>query len=232
MAHIHLPEGALPLWAVGLWAAIAALLLATAVYWLRRDGLSAKHVALGGMVAAASFAVFQVNIPVLGGVHLSLNGLVGILVGPALGAIVAFVVNVLSALLGHGAWGFLGANTLIGVVEITGAYWGYYWLRNRHWDHFPAATLGTIVGIGTGSILMGAIPVVSGIRGVAITGGDLAVYMAALVAVNLGVALIEGLLTGSIVKYIGSIRPDLLGETTSPRHAEDGRQDRTGAIEE
>lgn len=212
MAHIHLPEGALPLWAVGLWSVIAAIALASAVYSLRRDGLESKHVALGGMVAATSFAVFQVNIPVLGGVHLSLNALIGILVGPALGAIVAFVVNVLSALLGHGAWGFLGANTLVGIVEVIGGYYVFYALRSRHWDHFTAGAVGTIVGLAAGSILMGAIPIVSGIRGVAITGGDLAIYMAALVAVNLGVAVIEGLITGSVIQYIASIRPDLLGE--------------------
>lgn len=212
MAHIHLPEGALPLWAVVLWSVLAAAVLAFAVYALRRDGLEARHVALGGMVAAASFAVFQVNIPVLGGVHLSLTSLVGILVGPALGAIVAFVVNVLSALLGHGAWGFLGANTLVGVVEVAGGYYAFYALRHRQWDHFPAATVATILGLAAGSILMGAIPVVSGIRGVAIAGGDLAVYMAALVAVNLGVAVVEGLVTGSVVTYISSIRPDLIGE--------------------
>lgn len=72
------------------------------------------------MAAAAAFAVFQVNVPVFGGVHLSLTALVGILVGPALGAIVAFVVNVLSVLLGHGAWGFLGANTLVAVLDGRG----------------------------------------------------------------------------------------------------------------
>lgn len=214
MAHIHLPEGAIPLWAVGLWSALAAVVLAVAVYRLRRDGLDARHVALGGMVAAASFAVFQVNVPVLGGVHLSLSALVGILVGPALGAIVMFVVNVLSAMLGHGAWGFLGANTLVGVVEVAGAYYGFKLLRGYGWDHFPAATLGTIGGLAAGSILMGAIPMVSGITGVEISGLDLGIYMLALVAINLAVGVIEGVVTGSVVAYIASIRPDLLGERT------------------
>jgi cobalt/nickel transport system permease protein len=172
------------------------------------------------MVAAASFAVFQVNVPVLGGVHLSLTALVGILVGPALGAIVAFVVNVLSALLGHGAWGFLGANTLVGVVEVLGSYYAFSALRNRQWEHFPAAAVATILGLAAGSLLMGAIPVVSGLRGVAIAGADLAVYMAALVAVNLGVAVVEGLVTGSVVSYIASIRPDLLGAGVEARQPE------------
>ena len=214
MAHIHLPEGSIPLWAVGLWSALAAVVLAAAVYRLRRDGLDASHVALGGMVAAASFAVFQINIPVLGGVHLSLSALVGILVGPALGAIVMFVVNVLSAMLGHGAWGFLGANTLVSVVEVAGAYYVFQLLRRTDWSHFPAATLATIGGLAAGSILMGSIPMVSGITGVEISGLDLGIYMLALVAVNLAVAVVEGIVTGSVVSHIASIRPDLLGDRT------------------
>lgn len=216
MAHIHLPDGAIPLWAVGLWTSLAAVLLALAVAHLRRNGLEARHIALGGMAAAASFAVFQVNVPVLGGVHLSLTALVGILVGPALGALVVFVVNVLSALLGHGAWGFLGANTLIGVAELTLAYYAFVALRTREWDHFPAATVATIAGLAVGSLLMGGIPIVSGLTGVAIQGTDLAVYMAGLVALNLGVAVIEAIVTGSVVAYVASIRPDLLGERATP----------------
>lgn len=212
MAHIHLPEGAIPLWGIGLWSALAAVVLAAAVYQLRREGIDGRHVALGGMVAAASFAVFQVNIPVLGGVHLSLSALVGILVGPALGAIVMFVVNVLSALLGHGAWGFLGANTLVGVVEVAGAYYAFQALRSQDWEHFPAGALATITGLGFGSILMGVVPIVSGITGVAIGGADLVIYMAGMVALNLGVAVVESIVTGSVVTYISSIRPDLIGE--------------------
>lgn len=217
MAHIHFPEGAIPLWAVGLWSLLAAAVLALAVYRLRSKGLDPRHVALGGMAAAAAFAVFQVNVPVFGGIHLSLTALVGILVGPALGAIVAFVVNVLSALLGHGAWGFLGANTLVNVLEVVGAYYVFAALRGRDWAHFPAASVATIVGLGLGSLAMGAIPLVSGLTGVPIPGQDLAIYMAALVAINLGVAVVEGLVTGSVVAFIASIRPDLLGESVTER---------------
>ena len=57
---------------------------------------------------------------------------------------------------------------------------------------------------------MGAIPLVSGIRGTAIQGLDLALYMSALVALNLGVAVAEGLLTGLTVSSLTSIHPDLI----------------------
>jgi cobalt/nickel transport system permease protein len=57
---------------------------------------------------------------------------------------------------------------------------------------------------------MGAIPLVSGIQGTAIQGLDLALYMSALVALNLGVAVAEGLLTGLTVSSLTSIRPDFI----------------------
>jgi cobalt/nickel transport system permease protein len=210
MAHIHLPDGVIPLWAVVLWFAVASLVQAWAVRSVRRRGFDTRNVAFAGMAAAASFAVFQLNVPVLGGVHLSLTSLVGILAGPALGTIVALVVNVLSALLGHGAWGFLGANTVVNATEAVVAYYAFQALLGRDWNLFPAASVATMAGLGVGAVVMGVIPLVSGLTGVGMAGLDLAAYMAAMVALNLGVAVVESLVTGSVVNYLGSVRPDLV----------------------
>ena len=113
MPHIHLGEGSFPLWALVLWTLIGAGLISAAVYRIRKGGIRTHQIALAGIGAAASFAVFQLNIPVWGGIHMNLTGLVGIIAGPLLGALVALVVNVFSAALGHGAVGLIGANTLI-----------------------------------------------------------------------------------------------------------------------
>jgi cobalt/nickel transport system permease protein len=212
MAHIHLPDGVVPLWAVVLWSTVGAAVVGFAVYRLRRRGFETRQVALAGMAAATSFAVFQLNLPVLGGVHLNLTALVGILAGPYLGAVIAFVVNVFSALLGHGAWGFLGANTVVNATEAAIAYHAFQALRRRQWDRFPAATTATMAGLGVGAFVMGAIPLVSGLTSVEFAGLDLAVYMAALVAFNLGVAVVESFVTGFVVSYLGTVRPDLLGD--------------------
>jgi cobalt/nickel transport system permease protein len=213
MAHIHLGEGSFPLWALVLWTTVGAILVATVVYRVRKGGIKTHQVALAGIGAAASFAVFQLNIPVWGGVHMNLTGLVGVLAGPLLGALIALVVNVFSAALGHGAVGLIGANTLVNASEAIVAYYAFRTLMRMDWDVFPAGAGAATLGLSAGAFLMGAIIVVSGVNGSALPRGDLTVAVAGLVGLNLGVAVIEGLLTGFIVRFLASVRPDLVGLT-------------------
>ena len=81
MAHIHLGEGSFPLWALALWTGLGIVLISTVVYRVRKGGIKTNQIALAGIGAAASFAIFQLNIPVWGGIHMNLPGLVGILAG-------------------------------------------------------------------------------------------------------------------------------------------------------
>jgi cobalt/nickel transport system permease protein len=58
---------------------------------------------------------------------------------------------------------------------------------------------------------MGGIIVVSGVNGSALPRADLTIAVAGLVGLNMGVAVVEGVLTGFIVQFLASVRPDLLG---------------------
>ena len=211
MAHIHLGEGSFPLWALILWTLVGVGLIGVVTYRVRKGGIKTQHIALAGIGAAASFAVFQLNLPVWGGIHMNLTGLVGILAGPTLGALVALVVNIFSAALGHGAVGLLGANTLVNATEAIVAYYIFKALMGMDWDIFPASAGAATIGLSAGAILMGAIIVISGVNGSALPRADLTVAVAGLVGLNLGVAVIEGILTGFIVQFLASIRPDLVG---------------------
>jgi len=220
MAHIHLGEGSFPLWALALWTTLGLGLIAIVTYRIRKNGVDPNRIALAGIAAAASFAIFQLNIPVWGGIHMNFTALVGILAGPLLGTIIALVVNVFSAALGHGAIGLLGANTLVNATEAVGAYYGFRWLRRADWDVFPASASAATIGLATGSVLMGAIIVVSGVNGSALPRSELTIAVGGMVGLNLGVAVIEGLLTGFIVRFLASIRPDLIGESTEAERSE------------
>lgn len=220
MAHIHLGEGSFPLWALILWTLVGAGLISAVVYRVRKGGLKTNQIALAGIGAAASFAIFQLNIPVWGGIHMNLTGLVGILAGPLLGALIALVVNIFSAALGHGAVGLLGANTLVNASEAIVAYYAFKTLMGMDWDVFPAGASAATVGLSAGAFLMGAIIVISGVNGSALPRGDLTIAVAGLVGLNLGVAVIEGLLTGFIVQFLASVRPDLVGLTDRDSHEE------------
>jgi cobalt/nickel transport system permease protein len=211
MAHIHLGEGSFPLWALALWTALGIALVSVVVYRIRKGGIETRQIALAGIGAAASFAIFQLNIPVWGGIHMNLTGLVGILAGPLLGSLIALVVNVFSAALGHGAVGLLGANTLVNAAEAVVAYYAFRTLLRLDWDVFPACASAATLGLSAGALLMGGIIVVSGVNGSALPRGDLAIAVAGLVGLNLGVAVVEGLLTGFVVQFLASVRPDLVG---------------------
>jgi len=210
MAHIHLGEGTFPVWALILWTTIGVVLISAIVYRIRKGSIKTHQIALAGIGAAASFAVFQLNIPVWGGIHMNLTGLVGIIAGPLLGALIALVVNIFSAALGHGAVGLLGANTLVNASEAIVAYYAFKTLTRMDWDVFPASASAATLGLSAGAFLMGAIIIISGVNGSALPRGDLTIAVAGLVGLNLGVAVIEGILTGFIIQFLASVRPDLV----------------------
>lgn len=220
MAHIHLGEGSFPLWALAVWTALGVGLLSVVVSRLRTGGIETRQIALAGIGAAASFAIFQLNVPIWGGVHMNLTGLVGILAGPLLGALIALVVNVFSAAMGHGAVGLLGANVLVNASEAIVAYYLFKTLVGLDWDAFPAGAGAATVGLSVGAVVMGGIIVVSGVNGSALPRADLAVAVAGLVGLNLGVALVEGVLTGFVVQFLVSVRPDLVGISASDADTE------------
>jgi len=214
MAHIHLEDGSFSLSWVIVWWIVALLLIGVALWSLRSRGTkNQKRITIAAFVAAAAFAVFQINIPLFGGVHLNLTPLIGILVGPVLGTLVILVINILSAAIGHGGWGLVGANVLINLIEVIVAYLIFRGTRSIIPDLFSRAGIATFVGLFCGNLVMLGIILVSGIQGVTQTTGQVLTGLSLIIAVNMGVAVIEALLTGLIVRYIGKIRPDLLGET-------------------
>jgi cobalt/nickel transport system permease protein len=211
MAHIHLGEGSFPVAALIVWTLVGTGLVGGILYRIRKGGIQTHQIALGGIGAAASFAIFQLNIPIWGGIHMNLTGLVGILAGPLLGALIALVVNIFSAAMGHGAVGLIGANTLVNASEAIVAYYAFRSLMRMDWDIFPSSAAAATLGLSAGALLMGAIIVVSGVNGSALPRADLTIAVAGLVGLNMGVAVVEGVLTGFIVQFLASVRPDLLG---------------------
>ena len=63
MAHIHLGEGSFPLWALVLWTLLGAGLVSAVVYRVRNGGIRTHQIALAGIGAAASFAIWCFSMP-------------------------------------------------------------------------------------------------------------------------------------------------------------------------
>jgi cobalt/nickel transport system permease protein len=216
MAHIHLQDGAFTIQWVITWWVIAIIILGLCLYWLKKiKKIDNRTTTLAAMLTAASFAIFQVNIPLFGGVHMNLTPLIGILAGPAIGGIVVLIVNILSAAIGHGGWGLIGANIIVNMTEVTVAYSIYRALGKINLDTFSKAGIGTIAGLLFGNIAMILIILISGIQGVHQDVQTTLYGLSLLAAVNMGVAIIEAVITGYVVSYIMRVRPDMLREVTT-----------------
>jgi cobalt/nickel transport system permease protein len=215
MAHIHLPDGAFYIQWIITWWIIAIIILGLCLYWLKKvKKIDNKTITLAAMLTAASFAIFQISIPLFGGVHMNLTPLIGMLAGPAIGGIIVLIVNIFSAAIGHGGWGMIGANLLVNVTEVTVAYGIYKALGKINLDTFSKAGIGTITGVLFGNITMILIILISGIQGVNQDIPNTLYGLSLLAAVNMGVAVIESFITGYVVSYIKRVRPDMLAEVT------------------
>jgi len=213
MAHIHLEDGAFSLTWVLVWWLLALVCIGIALWILRSKGQKdTSRITTAAFVTAAAFALFQVNIPLFGGVHLNLTPLVGILAGPVLGSLVVLVINILSAAIGHGGWGLVGANVLVNLAEVLVAFAVFRGSRTFLPDLFSRAGIATFAGLFCGNLIMIGIILLSGVQGVTQSSGQVLAGLSLIVAVNMGVAVIEALISGLMVRYIGKVRPDLLGE--------------------
>jgi cobalt/nickel transport system permease protein len=211
MAHIHFPDGVLPIQWVLFWWLLALALLVVALIATRKRTIPIQRLAIAGMLAAVSFAVFQIEIPFAGGVHMNLTPLIGILAGPGIGSLIMLIVNILSAAVGHGGWGLIGANTLVNMSEITVAFYVFRITRGRL-ESFTRGAVAAILGLLVGNVVLLAVLVISGIQGSELHGVALLTYLIQIPILNMIVAVAEAIVTGFVVDYLGRVRPDLLGE--------------------
>jgi len=212
VAHIHLEDGSFTLFWVLAWWIVALCLIGIALFLLRsKYKPEPKMITIAAFVTAAAFAIFQVQIPIAGGVHLNLTPLIAILTGPVIGTLVILIVNILSAAIGHGGWGLVGANVLVNFSEVLVAWFVFKGMKKITKELFSRAGVATFAGLFAGNLVMIAIILVSGIQGVNQTTAQILTGLSLIAAINMGVAVIEAFLTGLIVAYIGRIRPDILG---------------------
>ncbi|MDO8915570.1 MAG: energy-coupling factor ABC transporter permease [Coriobacteriia bacterium] len=128
MSHIHIPDGVLPvwLWATGWMAALALVWIASAV--AKRTDIRRKVPLLGVVAALVLVSMSSEIVPIA--YHVNLTVVAGVLLGPWLGIITAFIVEVVLALLGHGGVTVIGLNTLmIGGEMVLG--WALFRLAVR-----------------------------------------------------------------------------------------------------
>jgi len=117
MSHIHIPDGVLPLmlWLPG-W--IVALAIVTLAGRLAERSQVRRKVPLLAVVSALMLVAMSSEIVPLA-YHVNLTVIAGVLLGPVLSVIAAFIVEVVLAMLGHGGVTVLGLNTLMISAEMV-----------------------------------------------------------------------------------------------------------------
>lgn len=228
MAHIHLEDGAFTIFWVAVWTLIAIALLSIPLIRLGGRSIPTRKLAIAAMCVAVGFAIFQVEIPVFGGLHINLTPLIGILTGPSLGGLAVLVINLFSAAIGHGGWGMVGANTIVNLTEVFIGYYLYRFMRTRvDLTRFTSGFSAAFIALLVSAFIVVGIVTASEIQDSTQTREETFRNLLVLAAANVVAGAIEGVVTGYVVAYIGKIRPDLLEDAEAKRDR--GREEEVGA---
>jgi cobalt/nickel transport system permease protein len=203
----HIPDGVLSSPVLVTGALVSASLLAVALHRLDYDRLPQASV-----LAAAIFVSSLISIPLgPGSVHLLLNGLMGLLLGwtavPAL-----FVALLLQAVFfGFGGVLVLGVNTMNMALPALICALALRPLLGRS----PARLLfwiGASAGV-TGVLLTAALVALS----LGLSGDSFVPAARVLALTYLPLALLEGLMTGTVVAFLQRVDPEFLARPEASR---------------
>ncbi|SMP40333.1 energy-coupling factor ABC transporter permease [Anoxynatronum buryatiense] len=151
MSHIHVPDGIIPLsWGAGGYVVsllIMILIIRSMDAAEARQRIPATAMAAAIMIIGMSVPLFVVP------VHLSLAVLTGILVGPKMGFLAVFVVNLILASFGHGGITIVGLNTLLIGSEVLVGSVVFKGLK-QHLSVRKGAFGATMAGVALSMVLM------------------------------------------------------------------------------
>jgi cobalt/nickel transport system permease protein len=218
MTHMHIPDGILPvsLWVLGL--ILMALAVGFSLFRLRKMD-KVKKIPLLGAVSAVMLVAMSLEILPLA-YHINLSVVAGILLGPALGFLAAFIANLILALMGHGGITVIGLNTLLLGSEAVLGHTLFYLFKNRISVFWSAATA-TVLTLFLTTLALICIVAVSHISPELIRHGDehgflrngqVSVQTFAIMVVSLGSIgwIIEAAITGAVIRFISQVKPSLL----------------------
>jgi cobalt/nickel transport system permease protein len=223
MSHIHIPDGLIPpVWLL-LGFVLTGLGIAVALVMLKSRNSKEMVPKLGVICALVLLAM---SIP-LGPIpaHLNLTVFMGIILGPWLGFIAAFIINLLLGFAGHGGLSVVGINTLLIGLETTLGY-GIFTLLAKGLTKVRAAALAVVFTLLLSNGLMLGVVSFTGVEPVMVidsmhtaTGEQPAPWsrlaLAVLPIIGIGI-LLETVAITVLVNFISRIRPDILGSDSNP----------------
>jgi cobalt/nickel transport system permease protein len=221
---MHIPDGILPIW---IWlAGFMAMIIIMAISLIRlRNRDLKREIPLLGAVSAAMLVAMSLEILPIA-YHINLSVVAGILLGPALGFIAAFIANLVLAMMGHGGVTVIGLNTLLlGAEAILGH--SLFFIFPKRLPVFWRASVATVLTLFITTVALIGIVAASHLEPEMFThqheehGPEqgvqheehLSVARFATMVLSLGSVgwIIEAAITGAVVSFIARVKPDLLG---------------------
>lgn len=197
---VHISDGVLePTWEYAGFAT-AALLMTWSAWRIHEDEIPRV-----GVMTAAFFVASQVHLP-LGGasVHLLLNGLVGVILGRRAAVAIAVGLFLQALLFAHGGVMPFGVN--VTVYAIPGLFAGWAFPRLRRTGRFRDGILGAGLGLVTGLLTTSLVCAVLWFGGRA----EWTTLVTLVFLANLPVVAVEAVACGTILAYLGRVKPEML----------------------
>lgn len=217
-AAMHISQGILPFsWAL-FWYCASAPFLALGLRTLaRRSEADLACKPLVGMIAAVVFVISCMPIPLPSGTcsHPCGTGLAAILLGPALGVVVAAVALLIQALfLSHGGLDTWGANLFS--MGVLGSFGGYLVFRGLCLCRVNLIVAAFMAGVAAdwATYAGTALIMAAGIRGESAFLPLAGKIMLAFVPTQFPLGVIEGVMTAGMISLLRKKRPDLLARTS------------------
>jgi cobalt/nickel transport system permease protein len=230
MTHLHIPDGILPvkIWVLGIL--LMSLGLAICLYRLKARDMK-KFLPLLGALSAVMLVAMNLEILPLA-YHINLSVVAGILLGPALGFLAAFITNLILAFIGHGGITVIGLNTLLLGCEAVLGHSLFFLLKNRM-PVFWRAAVATVLTLFLSTLALIGIVALSHIdpdllrhaheRGAhAEEHVSISTFASMVLVLGSFGWIIEAAISGAVVSFIAKVKPDLLGHVLHTRKSEMG----------
>lgn len=202
---MHIQEGALSGSTEGIAVLCAGAVVTAAGVTLGLRRMDYERVPQVAMLSATLFVASLIHVPVGPvSVHLTLNGLAGLILGWAAFPAILVALFLQVVFFGYGGLTTLGINTLsMAVPAVACHYLLYRAVRfNREMLTFLAGFVAGGLAVVLGGLLMSA--------ALFAAGRQFHVLAQANLVAHLVVGLFEGLVTASVVVFIRKVRPELL----------------------
>jgi cobalt/nickel transport system permease protein len=216
---VHIADGVLSWPTLAAGFAVAALLAAVAAWRIREEEVPGV-----ALMTAAFFVASSIHIK-LGptSVHLLLNGLVGAILGRRAPLAILVGVTLQALLVFHGGISTIGVNACAEAIPalLAGGLFGLVSLLlprlDRHvWLRSALAGLGGVV---CGALAVVATTLLTGLVLLLDSDEHWRTFVMVVIVVHLPLAVLEGIIVGTVVAFLYRVKPEMLGVPPSQPEA-------------